>query len=347
MTIWIILLLTLGSSIPDNENKLIGQIIMSSLSFFTVEVIFCGIRVMVFPISIICLFCSFCLAFYLTEHDVFDDLEARLSRKEEDDLPELRLMDLKRKEDYQPNMSFRVQLVCPHLVSLVILFLLATLCPNLFEGCVILGAINITFSALLISSQLYELDMISIPVRDAVDSISNETIEELTSIYPIGFDTDRFQYLLHDTLRIGRRGMWHGRTAHTTVTVIQKLINIFPSDIMKVVDDEGATPFLVACQCSSVKVVKYLIGRYDGLLDTRDNRGDTALHYACRGKNCKVVKYLLSKNMQLVTKRNTEGDLPVYLLGGASYDDDSNHLYDPEHVETIWHLLLAYPEDMS
>ena len=83
MSIWVIFLLILGSSIPDNENKLIGQIIMSLLSFFTVEVIFCGIRVMVFPISIICLFCSFYLAFYLTEEE----------KEEEDDLPELRLMD--------------------------------------------------------------------------------------------------------------------------------------------------------------------------------------------------------------------------------------------------------------
>ena len=217
--------------------------------------------------------------------------------------------------------------------------------PTLYEECVILGAINITFSALMISSQLYELDMISLPVQNAlgVDSISNETIEELTSIYPIGFDTDRFQYLLHDTLRIGRRGMWYGRSAHTTVTVIQKLINIFTSDIMKLVDDEGATPFLVACQCSSVKVVKYLLGRYDGLLDTRDNRGDTALHYACRGKNCKVVKYLLSMNMGLATKRNTEGDLPAYLLCGAG----KHSIDSPKHVETIWRLLLAYPEDMS
>ena len=199
--------------------------------------------------------------------------------------------------------------------------------------------------------------MVTFPVRDAlrVNSISHEVLDVLESVYPVGFDTDRFQYLLHDTIRKGgQRGKWHGRSAYTIVEVIQKLINVFPSDIMKVVDDKGNTPFLTACQYSSTEVVEYLIEddilldtfcMSSRLLDTQNDRGDTALHYACRGRNYKVVKYLLNRHMQLVTKRNAEGDLPVYLLCAAG--KYSGRFDDPEHVETIWRLLLAYPEDIS
>ena len=325
------ILVMLGSFIPDDENKRINQIVMSVLSFFTATVIFSGIRVMIFPISIICLLCSFYLALFHLEDDN-DDFPIKV----------LRLMDRSKRSDYSTRLGFRVQLCCPHLASLAILCLLAN--PRLFEGCVILGAINITFSALLISNDLYELDMIYLSARDALraDSISVETIEELEYIYPLGFDTERFQYLLHDTLREEGRGR---RSTHTNVSQIQMLINIFPSGIINKEDDEGATPFLVACQCSSVEVVEYLIGIDRDLLHTTNGMGDTGMHYACRGRNYKVVEYLLNRHMQLVTKRNTQGYLPVYLLCGTG--EDSSNFDDPEHVETIWRLLLAYPEDMS
>jgi len=292
-----------------------------------------GIREMIFHISETCLFWSFGLALCYLRDDNNDD-----------EIPPdkvLRLMDGSKRSDYDTKMGFRFQLVCTHLVSHAILCLLAIVYPRLFEECVILVAISIAFCALLISSHLYELDMIYLTAQDAlrVDSISNETIEELECIYPEGFDTDRFQYLLHDTLREDPSG------EYISLSEIQMLINIFPSGIMKVEDDEGATPFQVACLYYSVGVVEYLLGTEYRLLDTRDNRGDTALHYACRGNNYKVVKYLLERRMQLVNKRNAEGDLPVYLL--CSTGENSSNRDDPEHVETIWRLLLAYPEDMS
>ena len=132
MSIWVIFLVMLGSFIPDDENKRINRIVMSVLSFFTATVIFSGIRVMIFPISIICLLCSFYLALFYLEDDN-DDFPIKV----------LRLMDRSKRSDYSTRLGFRVQLCCPHLASLAILCLLAN--PRLFEGCVILGAINITF----------------------------------------------------------------------------------------------------------------------------------------------------------------------------------------------------------
>jgi len=350
MSIWVIfLLIIVTDEVTWAKNKRFNQIMLSFLSFFTINVMFGGIKVMVFPISIICLLWSFFEAHSHLEDDNDDDIK---------DLPELRLMgSTSKSSDFSTRFRFRFHLVCPHLVSLAILCLLATLHPRLFEGCIILGAMNITFSALLASNELYALDMVSLAIRDAlrVDVVSNEVVDELKSIYPIGFDTDRIQYLLHDTLRKGgQRGKWQGRSSYTTVDVVQKLINIFPSDIMKVVDDKGNTPFLTACQYSSAEVVECLVRddilldsfcMSNRLLDTQNDRGDTALHYACRGRNYKVVKFLLNRHMQLVTKRNAEGDLPVYLLCAAG--KYSGRFDDPEHVETIWRLLLAYPEDIS
>ena len=85
---------------------------------------------------------------------------------------------------------------------------------------------------------------------------------------------------------------------------------------------------------------------HDNNMCAFDENGDTTLHYACRGNNFKVVNYLLAKHMQLVTKRNNDGDLQLYLC--STGEGKSNSMTnDIEQLETIWRLLLAYPEDVS
>ena len=76
-------------------------------------------------------------------------------------------------------------------------------------------------------------------------------------------------------------------------------------------------------------------------LNIRDAKGNNLMHYACQGNNYKVIDYLLTS--YLVTKRNNDGDLPVYLLSSCTCKNDD----DPQHLETIWKLLLANPEDMK
>ena len=175
-------------------------------------------------------------------------------------------------------------------------------------------------------------------VCDALGRIKSDVVtDKLAEMYPEGLpDIDRIQFLLHDTLRV-KRG--------NNLRQIRELISIFPG-VMNIPDDRGGLiPFHLACQYSSVKVVKYMIKMDKKLLNARDARGDTALQHACRGKKYRTVNYLLEANMQLVTKRNADGDLPLYLLCSTT-GKNSSSLNSPKHLETIWLLILAYPEEL-
>ena len=108
-------------------------------------------------------------------------------------------------------------------------------------------------------------------------------------------------------------------------------------------DYDMAFPLHIACEFSSVEVVKYLMG----MLDERtwnhlDVNKDSILHYACRGGNLRVVKYLLDKKNAHVSEHNKEKKLPIHLLFEShndTVDRDSK-----EYIETVWLLLLAHPE---
>jgi len=71
-------------------------------------------------------------------------------------------------------------------------------------------------------------------------------------------------------------------------------------------------------------------------LDVND---DSILHYACRGGNCEVVNYLLEKQSSHVSKLNADKKLPIHLFCESGSSTDSL-----EHTDTIYQLLLAYPE---
>ena len=109
---------------------------------------------------------------------------------------------------------------------------------------------------------------------------------------------------------------------------------------VRVPDYNNTFPLHIACEFSSVKVVKYLMA----ILDERtwndlDRNDDSILHYACRGGNCEVVKYLLDRQSPHVSERNADKKLPIHLF--CQFGLPPNSL---EHMGTIFRLLLAYPE---
>jgi len=113
---------------------------------------------------------------------------------------------------------------------------------------------------------------------------------------------------------------------------------------LQVADPKGVYPLHIACEFSSVKIVKYLIGELGICLDQLDINKDSPLHYACGGGNLEVIKYFLDEYTSLVSlaEVNEEGELPIHLLCEAGKDkvDIDSTVY----VETIWLMLLANPE---
>ena len=122
------------------------------------------------------------------------------------------------------------------------------------------------------------------------------------------------------------------------------------SDAIDVPDGSGIHPLSIACQCSTIGVVKYLVERLSSsnILNTRDVNNNYSLHHACRGGNCEVIDYLLETPMSSasVSERNANDMLPIHLfcefVKGLGYEEGEEE--DTELTETIWRLLTAYPE---
>ena len=117
-------------------------------------------------------------------------------------------------------------------------------------------------------------------------------------------------------------------------------------------------PLDIACEVSTVRVVKYLVELSPDRLSTRDVNKNYPLHHACRGGNCELIAYLLDRPMSSasVSERNTGGMLPIHLFckfvneqeqeEEEVEDDEEDDEEDDnaEYTETIWRLLSAYPE---
>lgn len=109
-------------------------------------------------------------------------------------------------------------------------------------------------------------------------------------------------------------------------------------------------PIHIACEFSSIEVVKYLIEEIDGDMFEYLNEyvyKDYPLHYACRGGNLGVIKYLLSNHSPLVvssvSERWIDNKMPIHLLCEAG-KEKVNDRESTEYIETIWLLLLTNPE---
>jgi len=114
---------------------------------------------------------------------------------------------------------------------------------------------------------------------------------------------------------------------------------------VNVADSSGMHPLDLACQFSTVGVVKYLAELSLDHLNACDVNKNYSLHHACRGGNCKVIHHLLETQMSSVpvSERNVDGMLPIHLFC-KFVDEHEEEEKDTEYTETIWRLLTAYPE---
>ena len=131
----------------------------------------------------------------------------------------------------------------------------------------------------------------------------------------------------------------HALCNDVTLGVIKLLVDRYPG-LENIANHEGRLPVHDACERGSVEAVNYLVQRDQGCLNVCDDNNNYPLHFACRGGNCSVVKYLLDKRTGSVSERNNDSKLPIQLLFEADCEDEQEVSY----TETIWCLLLAYPE---
>jgi len=128
---------------------------------------------------------------------------------------------------------------------------------------------------------------------------------------------------------------------------IKLLLTGNPSAI-RTADKKMAFPLHIACEFSSVKVVRYLVELESMPIHQTDTNKDSILHYACRGGNLRVIRYLLHEHTSLVAsvEANRKGELPIHLL--CEEGKDKVDIADgTKCIEIIWRMLLANPEAVS
>ena len=328
----------------DNSFIISKKWFIGLATFFTVVVVVNDISILIFPNALFSIIIGVSVPIGDAKGHVLEEYDKlrELSCKEETILGVL----VKRE-------AFLIYWFLHFIGLYVILFLLACFGIGHVFNMVILGAFTLAAMNILYALIIYDFKIYSQDMRDVFGLLTLPMkVEKLKHIYPRGLNIDRIQFLLHDTLK---------DTEKNDTRTIKDLLAIFGSDVIKRVDEDGCVPFHLACQYASVEVVKLLDDQYDDdLLNTCDARGNTVLHYACLGNNYVVIKYVLTKYMQLVAKRNIDGDLPVYLLSSCSpfiqgsingvpvcSNYGRSELDNPQHLETIWKLLLAFPEDVQ
>ena len=119
--------------------------------------------------------------------------------------------------------------------------------------------------------------------------------------------------------------------------LVSYLIDTYP-DILTVRDDTRQSPLLDAGFSGSVDLVKYLISKGFGVLDS-DNEGRTVLHKACQEGKLQLVQYLIEKFSTLLAIKDVAGkssflnagysgsvELVKYMIdsGCDVYDMDNN-----------------------
>lgn len=131
---------------------------------------------------------------------------------------------------------------------------------------------------------------------------------------------------------------------NASLGAIKLLVKGNPSAV-QVVDHNLSLPLHIACEFSSADVVQFLVQFNDISLYQLDVNKDSPLHYACRGGKHNVVKYLLDRSPLSVSERNSSKKLPIHLfcLSGRSKVGCESSAY----IETLWRLLLAYPETVK
>ena len=167
------------------------------------------------------------------------------------------------------------------------------------------------------------------------------------------FFHDQYEYLkkledegiMHSPDKNGWLPLHHALKDNVSLGTIKLMVKKCPAAV-RMADNRMAFPLHVACEFSSVKVVRYLVEEHDGIPTHQlDTIKDSILNYACRGGNLDVVRYLLDEHASLVASAvvNERGELPIHLLCEAGKDDKVD-CDSKEYIETIWLMLLSNPE---
>ena len=135
----------------------------------------------------------------------------------------------------------------------------------------------------------------------------------------------------------------HALSDNASLGSIKLLIRANPA-AAQVSDQKGACPLHIACEFSSVKVVKYLVDLDGDNLNNVDANKDSPLHYACRGGNLGTVKYLFEANVTSVSEKNNDNKLAIHLLLECEENVLDIDRESVEYIEIVWQLLLANPE---
>ena len=135
-------------------------------------------------------------------------------------------------------------------------------------------------------------------------------------------------------------------SAEISLGTIKLIVKGYP-EALQVSDDSGALPLHRACQHGTVSIVDFLVQEGNAeFFDESDLEGNYSLHYACEEGNYAVVNYLLSRQiLAAVSERNSSNNLPIHLMCKAGERKGYNK--HPEYIESIWRLLVAYPEAVS
>jgi len=161
----------------------------------------------------------------------------------------------------------------------------------------------------------------------------------------------------------GRLPLHHSLYNEARLGTVKLIYNGYPEAFNLPSTRDGTYPLQIACCGGSVEIVKFLAEKHEGCLNAPDPKyGEYPLHTACEMGNCDLIKWLLKKPVETVALRNSDGKLPIELFLEFVRDPVDNHVphsdtyqpFDPDSLdfdidvtETVWCLLLAYPEMMS
>ena len=97
--------------------------------------------------------------------------------------------------------------------------------------------------------------------------------------------------------------------------------------------NQGATPFYIACQKGQLEVVKHVASLDKvNINQTRDN-GATPFYIACQKGHLEVVKYLASLNKVKVNQGNKNGATPFYIACEKGQWEVVKHLASHHRIE--------------
>ena len=175
---------------------------------------------------------------------------------------------------------------------------------------------------------------------DPIERVKRRIERDDNAKYIVEFLTEQVEYV--EEARDEASFHWALQMDNISLGAVKLILKDFPPRI-HTANDKGAIPLHIACQYSSVDIVKYLASIDIGDLGICDEDGKYPLHYACMGRNHDVIRYLLEKNVSSISERSTSNNmLPFHYL--CLSDEDYGGNGSPKYTESLWRILSAYPD---